>query len=191
VSYSLVAVDFLPAFSLHTAMAKLSAQLAEGLVHPLPAAVHGLGNVAAALRQMSQARHVGKIVVRQRHMPVHNEMAAAEGTVMLVGGTGTLGTLMVAWLSEQGVNSFLIISRSGRTSTSFAQMVQSTAAQHAVVRVLACDASCPADIVGLEACSAVLDQPLQGIFHAGGALADATINRQTLPGLRQVSATVV
>eukprot|EP00775_Hariotina_reticulata_P007135 gene7135-7350_t len=189
VSYSLVAVDFMSASGLHAAMAKLSVQLAEGQVHPLPAAVHGLSNVAAALRQMSQARHIGKIVVRQPEAPIQNlQMIAVEGSVMIVGGTGTLGTLMVAWLSERRVNSFFIISRTGRMSTAFAQMVDSSAAQHAVVKILACDASTPADMWGLEACSAACGRPVVGVVHAGGVLADATISKQTLAGVRKVFA---
>ena len=66
VRYSLVAVDFLPPPAVQATLSRLSADLASGALRPLPRVVHSLAAVRAALRQMSQARHVGKIVVRAR-----------------------------------------------------------------------------------------------------------------------------
>lgn len=62
--YSLVAVDFLPPPAVQSTLSRLAADLASGALRPLPRVVHSLAAVRAALRQMSQARHVGKIVVR-------------------------------------------------------------------------------------------------------------------------------
>jgi NADPH:quinone reductase-like Zn-dependent oxidoreductase len=88
VSYGLVAVDFMSATGLNTAMSRLSAQLAAGVVRPLPSAVHDLGSVAAALRQMSQARHVGKVVVSSSGArPSPSQLpAASAGRVVITGG---------------------------------------------------------------------------------------------------------
>jgi len=66
VRYSLVAVDFLPPAAVNASLSRLAADLSCGALRPLPHVVHGLSAVQAALRQMSQARHVGKIVVRAR-----------------------------------------------------------------------------------------------------------------------------
>jgi hypothetical protein len=66
VCYSLVAVDFLPPPAVETILGRLAADLASQALKPLPRVVHDLAAVRAALRQMSQARHVGKIVVRAR-----------------------------------------------------------------------------------------------------------------------------
>ena len=64
--YSLVAVDFLPPPAVNATLSRLAGDLASGALRPLPHVVHDLAAVRAALRQMSQARHVGKIVVRAR-----------------------------------------------------------------------------------------------------------------------------
>ena len=64
VRYSLVAVDFMSEAALHSALTRVAAAAATGAIRPLPLIAHSMGAVAAALRQMSQARHVGKIVVR-------------------------------------------------------------------------------------------------------------------------------
>jgi NADPH:quinone reductase-like Zn-dependent oxidoreductase len=188
VAYSLVAVDFMSATGLNTAMSRLSAQLAAGVVRPLPSAVHDLGSVAAALRQMSQARHVGKVVVRRSPAAVPHFEQYAAGAVAVVGGTGTLGCLMVSWLAEQGVRSIPIISRTGRLSAALAELLQSgaSAVQQAVVHVVACDAACSADVEVLQQLLSGR-MPLLGVMHAGGILADATFNKQTLAGVRQVS----
>ena len=62
--YSLVAVDFMSEAALHAALSRVAAAAGMGAIRPLPLIAHSMGSVAAALRQMSQARHVGKIVVR-------------------------------------------------------------------------------------------------------------------------------
>jgi NADPH:quinone reductase-like Zn-dependent oxidoreductase/acyl carrier protein len=194
VSYSLVAVDFLPAFSLHTAMAKLSAQLAEGLVHPLPAAVHGLGNVAAALRQMSQARHVGKIVASSSAQQPSQGQAGpgvTGGRVVITGGTGSLGTLVAGWLvSTQQVNQLHLISRSGKLSTDAAQQLCAlgAAAFSASVTVTAANTSMAEDMAYAVAGTHGQSRAISCLMHAGGVLADATVARQGLYSIRQVTA---
>ena len=56
-------------------------------LRPLPLIAHDMGAVAAALRQMSQARHVGKVVVR--HPPAQAQEAMA-GSWVVTGGVGEL-----------------------------------------------------------------------------------------------------
>lgn len=63
-SYSLVAVDFMSEAALNTALTRVAKGVAVGKLRPLPQVLHSLSAVQAALRQMSQARHVGKVVVR-------------------------------------------------------------------------------------------------------------------------------
>ena len=62
--FSLVAVDFMSEHALHAALSRVAAGVAAGALRPLPQVTHSLSAVQAALRQMSQARHVGKVVVR-------------------------------------------------------------------------------------------------------------------------------
>ena len=67
-SYSLVAVDFLPDPAVNASLCRLASSLASGSLKPLPRVLHSLSAVQAAMRQMSQARHVGKIVVKSRRL---------------------------------------------------------------------------------------------------------------------------
>ena len=83
VSYSLVAVDFLPPPAVNATLTRLARDLSNGALHPLPRVLHELRAVRAALRQMSQARHVGKIVVRARTMQQqHGECKASSAWLM-------------------------------------------------------------------------------------------------------------
>ena len=111
VGYSLVAVDFLPATAVHSSMARLAAQLAAGTVQPLPQVSHTLNAVTAALRQMSQARHIGKIVVRS---PTALALSEHPGAVVVTGGLGSLGSLTAAWMSKAAAAGVEIVA-TGRT----------------------------------------------------------------------------
>ena len=85
VAYSLLAVDFMSAEALHSALMRVAGGLADSTLRPLPTATHDIGAAVSALRQMSQARHVGKVVVRPQPALVP---AAAEGAFLVTGGTG-------------------------------------------------------------------------------------------------------
>ena len=56
VSYSLLAVDFLPAGVVQSTLQGVAAGAAAGRLRPLPVVAHDMRNVVAALRQMSQVR---------------------------------------------------------------------------------------------------------------------------------------
>ena len=186
VAYSLVAVDFLPPAAVNTSLSRLSSQLAAGVLKPLPQVVHSLSAVQAALRQMSQARHVGKIVVRA---PAGEAAKSAPaGTVVVTGGLGTLGSLTAAWVAH---NSKLQVHATGRTgrftaavgsgaSGSLAALVAAGFA--GLLSMTSADAAVAEDAALLTAGSST--SSIVGILHASGVLADATLRNQTLQGLR-------
>ncbi len=91
VHYNLLAVDFMSHEGMHNALMRISDGLASGQLRPLPTVAHDLSAVAAALRQMSQARHVGKVVVSS---PAPVKEAGIEGRFLVTGGVGALGTLV-------------------------------------------------------------------------------------------------
>jgi NAD(P)-dependent dehydrogenase (short-subunit alcohol dehydrogenase family) len=175
-------------------MARLSRQLAAGVLQPLPQVVHALSAVQAALRQMSQARHVGKIVVSAPASEASKAPAGA--TVVVTGGLGTLGSLTAAWVAQKSSLRVLATGRTGR----FAADAASPGSNPLAVLVAACfssvlsmasvDAAAAADAALLLTCGdgcnagSAVHTPLAGILHASGVLADATLRNQTLGGLR-------
>mmetsp|Transcript_37030 Transcript_37030/g.88018 ORF Transcript_37030/g.88018 Transcript_37030/m.88018 type:complete len:86 (-) Transcript_37030:161-418(-) len=63
---------------------------------------------------MSQARHVGKIVVHTEDTVCSDRLH--KGSVVVSGGMGMLGSLVAGWLAEYGVRSFKLLGRSGKAS---------------------------------------------------------------------------
>jgi hypothetical protein len=108
--------------------------------------------------------------------------------VIVLGGTGTLGSLMVRWLAESGVGWIPAASRSGRLSGPLAEQLlgssRASAAQGAAVSVVACDGGAAADAAALEA--SLGGREVLGVLHGGGVLADATFANQTASGVRKV-----
>lgn len=177
---------------------------------------------------MSQARHVGKVVVSNT-LAISGPLQAmrdggggsgggggtGQGRVVINGGTGSLGVLMAGWLAEGGCKDIVLIGRSGRVSGEAlgtlvlpwtasapfndgaggapigageeARRVASLggSALQAAVSVVACDGAAAGD---LDALSGITDAagdgirrfavPATAVFHAGGVLADATLQNQ-------------
>ena len=104
VRYNLLAVDFMPEAVLATHLSAVATGLAAGRLTPFPRIRHRLGGVVSALRQMSQAQHVGKVVVargKASETPYHE---LGRPAVVVSGGTGMLGQTMASWLLESQVS---------------------------------------------------------------------------------------
>ena len=186
-SFGMVAVDFLPGAEVQRAMSRVASGAASGALTPLPVACHGIRNVSAALRQMSQARHVGKVVVAIQDpiKPGQNgtlmDLSNIRGKVIISGGLGALGQLMAGWMASSGAHSVQLLGRSGRAVSSHA--LPSDSLCH--VTCLSCDMASAEDLDALISHS---DHPVACMLHAGGVLSDAMLANQTLSGLRSVLA---
>nr|APD71675.1 type I polyketide synthase 10 [Streptomyces sp.] len=102
-----------------------------------------------------------------------------EGTVLITGGTGTLGALFARHLvTEHGVKDLLLTSRRGPAAPGAGELQDSLTALGARVTVAACDTT---DRAALEALLARIsgDRPLTGVVHAAGVLDDGLIIAQT------------
>src|SRR5215472_8785579 len=114
---------------------------------------------------MSQARHAGKIVLTIPATARPGQLAGPAGTVLVTGGTGTLGALTARHLAVTGRAARLVlVSRSGPAAPGASVLAANLAEAGAAVVIVACDAG------DREALARVLagpcgDVPLTGVVH--------------------------
>ncbi|MFE0679130.1 beta-ketoacyl synthase N-terminal-like domain-containing protein, partial [Streptomyces sp. NPDC058867] len=140
-----------------------------GVLRHMPITSWDVRRGPEAFRHMSQARHVGKVVLT---MP---RPLDPEGTVLITGGTGTLGGLLARHLvTEHGVRRLLLTSRQGPDAPGADEISSDLRELGASVEVAACDAADRAQL------AALLDgRDLTGVVHAAGALADGVLTSLT------------
>ncbi|WP_329562466.1 type I polyketide synthase [Kitasatospora sp. NBC_01266] len=99
------------------------------------------------------------------------------GTVLVVGGTGLLGSLTARHLAtEHGVRRLVLAGRSGPAAEGAAELVRELAELGAEASVRACDA---ADHAQLAALIAELGPQLRGVVHVAGVLDDGMLDALT------------
>jgi NADPH:quinone reductase-like Zn-dependent oxidoreductase/NAD(P)-dependent dehydrogenase (short-subunit alcohol dehydrogenase family)/acyl carrier protein len=152
--------------------AELTAMFAAGHLHPLPLRTWDLRRAPEAFRFLGQARHIGKIALTLPPRP------DPEGTVLITGGTGTLGALVARHLAAQGRRHLLLAGRRGPDAPGAADLAAELAALGAQVRIVACDTADRAALGDLLA-GIPAGHPLTTVVHAAGVLADGVVGSLT------------
>ncbi|GAA2118269.1 hypothetical protein GCM10009802_19820 [Streptomyces synnematoformans] len=150
-------------------LAEIVALLESEVLTPLPLRTWDVRRAPEAYRFMSQARHVGKIVLT---VPAPPDPA---GTVLVTGGTGALGAQVARHLATvHGVRHLLLTSRRGMAAPGAAALRAELAGLGAEATIAACDVSQREDVVRLLA-GVPAEHPLTAVVHAAGVTADGTV----------------
>ncbi|WP_425525355.1 SDR family NAD(P)-dependent oxidoreductase, partial [Streptomyces griseus] len=144
-----------------------------GVLEPLPVVSWDVRRAREAFRYVSQARHVGKVVLS---VP---RVLGAGGTVLVTGGTGTLGALVARHLvSVHGVRRLVLASRRGGAAEGVAELVVELEKSGAVVTVVACDAA-DRDQLAQTLAAIPAEHPLTAVIHTAGVVDDAVLTSLT------------
>ena len=101
------------------------------------------------------------------------------GTVLITGGTGTLGGLVAGHLARTGrARGLVLVSRSGPGAAGAAGLAAGLAAAGAGVLVVACDVAVRAGLAALVA-GVPAGEPLTGVVHTAGFLDDGVTGSLT------------
>jgi acyl transferase domain-containing protein/NADPH:quinone reductase-like Zn-dependent oxidoreductase/acyl carrier protein len=144
-----------------------------GELRPLPLRSWDIRQASDAYRFLRRARHVGKLVLT---VPAPLD---PEGTVLITGGTGVLGTLLARHMvTRHGARNLLLVSRKGQAADSAAAIESELTELGACVRIESCDAADRDALQGLLT-GIPVEHPLTAVIHAAGVLDDAVFAAQT------------
>ncbi|MEU9737317.1 type I polyketide synthase [Streptomyces sp. NPDC048002] len=109
-----------------------------------------------------------------------------DGTVLITGGTGTLGTLVARHLAgAHGVRRLLLTSRTGGDSAAAEALVADLAGLGADADVIACDVADEGELAALFD-KIPAEHPLTAVVHAAGVVDDAVLSALTPRQLESV-----
>jgi 4-hydroxyphenylalkanoate synthase len=147
------------------------------VLHRLPVTTWDVRCAAQAYRFMSQARHIGKVVLT---MPSALADDLAEGTVLITGATGMVGAVLARHMVRAyGVRHIVLASRRGDRAEGAAALAAELTGAGAQVQLLTCDVADRVAVAGMLAQVAQRCPPLRGVIHAAGVLDDAVITSLT------------
>ncbi|MBM7769839.1 acyl transferase domain-containing protein/D-arabinose 1-dehydrogenase-like Zn-dependent alcohol dehydrogenase/acyl carrier protein [Actinokineospora baliensis] len=149
-------------------LGQVMALFAAGALTLPPRRVWDVRQAREAFRFMSQARHVGKVVLTIPAVPDPAD------PVLITGGTGALGGLVARHLAAAGRRDLVLLSRGGKAPDDLVAAVEALGAR---VRVVAGDAADRDLVAGLG---------VRSVFHAAGVLDDGVISGLTRDRLARV-----
>jgi acyl transferase domain-containing protein/thioesterase domain-containing protein/acyl carrier protein len=167
-----------------------------GRWHPLPLRIFQLSQAVNAFRHMSQARHIGKIIVAMDSKPMTPVPARgtkpmrfkANASYLITGGLGGFGLAVAEWMLQNGARHFILVGRSGAATGEAQQALDALRKSGAKVVVAKADVANPRDVARVFRTVARRLPPLRGIVHAAMVLDDGAITQLSGERFRQVMA---
>ncbi len=110
-----VALDYAPLSITENLLQRLSLLAATDTMRPITNISFTHGNISSAVRMMTRAVHIGKVVVSMSDENPDDTPKRLSSTTV-VGGLGAIGATVAAWSADRGSPSLKLLGRSGRSS---------------------------------------------------------------------------
>lgn len=139
-----------------------------------------VSKVNDAFRYLTQARHIGKVVVTMKEReikisPPERVSFKREAAYIVVGGCSGFGIQVAKWMGENGCSSLYLMSRSGVRSEDDRNLIDQMRAQGIKVEVVQGDVANFNDVQCLVTSIEQANVPLKGIIHSAMVLDDGMI----------------
>jgi len=162
-------------------LAEIHDLLERGEITALPAHTYDFEDAPQAFRLLSQARHIGKVVLRH----CAGVVVRADRTYLITGGLGSIGLSAAKWLADAGARHLVLIGRRPPSGSSLAA-VRSIEQAGVEITVRSADVGSRKEL-GLVVNEILATMPLLGgVIHAAGVLEDGVIEQQTPERIRRV-----
>lgn len=161
-------------------------------LRPLPLRRFELADAREAFREMSQARHIGKLVLSRESspplsMPGPDSLPMRfrpDATYLITGGLSGFGFAVAEWMQQNGAQHLVLVSRSGATGEALARLQKSGTE----VIAMAADIACPEDADRVFSTIAQQMPPLRGVVHSAMVIEDCTLLQQSGETFQRVMA---
>ena len=169
-------------------------EVGAGQLPPPQVTVFPITQAQAAVRQMAQGQHLGKLVLSLADPDARIAVAPApaslrsDATYLITGGLGGLGLSLAKWMGAQGARHLLLLGRRGADSLAQQAAVQELQQTGMQVVVMRGDVSQRSDVEAALHRIATDMPALRGVVHAAGVLDDGLLANREKGQLAQVMA---
>ncbi|MFD6272530.1 type I polyketide synthase [Nocardia asteroides] len=180
ITYDHLTIAELPMSRVGTILGRLRTLFADRVLGPLPVQTWNVGHAREVLRHLSQGHSTGKLVLTQP------TALAPDETVLITGGTGSLGRVLARHLvTAHGCRHLVLLGRRGDQSAEVRKWAAELRETGAEVTLVACD------VADRAALSSVISgigpgHPLGAVVHAAGVLDDGLFTDLTVDRLQRV-----
>lgn len=171
---------------------EVMAQFDSGVYSPLPVTVFPASEIADAFRLLTEAKHIGRVIVDMRNQTVEvaktveSDLIKREATYVVTGGLGGFGLRTAARLAEMGAGNLLLIGRSGPKSDEAKSAIEEIKKKGTNVVAVSLDVSCREATIDTFKDLRGTIPPIRGIFHCAAVLRDMPARKMGLDDLTAV-----
>lgn len=163
---------------------EVEVKVTAGTYRPLQATRFPASRVAEAMRMLSRAQHIGKVVVTFDEPAIDVELdlqrkfdVSAQGAYLVTGGLKGFGVAIADWLSRSGAGTLILANRSGMPDAEAAEAIKSMEQRGTRIVRAALDVSDAVAVDRLIGEHAAAEHPLRGIVHGAAVIEDAFVSQ--------------